>query len=454
MRLTAFLFLAASNLFLSMATIAATRPHYGGTLHLQMRSAPASLDPADAQPDCCESRNLYRLLFDTLVSLDAQGRPQPALASSWQAEPGNQRWRFFMRGGVRFGDGSLLTPDIVAASLRRANPAWKVFSEGEAVVIERSSPAHDLPIEMSLSRNSAVKRDGGKIYGTGPFNVSQWDPGKKLILTRREDYWASSAFLDAIEIEFGKNLREQLISFDLGKAQVIEIAPEQAHRAIAEGRQVKTSSPMELVAVLFSRDSQSPQDEQQRRAFALSIDREALNTVVLQSGGEPAGALLPNWMTGYEFLFPAAVNLTLARQLRNEIAHTTAWTLSYDSADPAARVIAERIVLNARDAGLGVQINTASNADLRLVRIPLISLDAQMNLTDLAAMLGLPDPNVTSGSMDDLYLGESMLLQSHRVVPLLHLRTAVAVSNTVKNWRTARDGSWDLPNTWLVAETP
>ena len=41
--------------------------------------------------------------------------------------------------------------------------------------------------------------------------------------------------------------------------------------------------------------------------------------------------------------------------MRSEIPHTTSWTLGYDPADPMARVIAERIVLNARDAGLGMQ---------------------------------------------------------------------------------------------------
>jgi len=413
------------------------------------------LDPGGSiQPEWFESRNLSSLMFDALVTLDEQGRPEPALASSWQAEPSNQRWRFFLRPGVTFQDGVSVTPDAVAVSLRRTNPTWKVFSEGEAVVIERDSPAPDLPAELTLPRNSIVKRDSGKISGTGPFAVSQWDPGRKLVLAARDDYWGGRAFLDGIEIEMGKNLREQMISLDLGKAQVIEIAPEQAHRAMAEGRHIENSAPVELIALVFSRDSQSPEDARQRQAFALSIDRELLNTVVLQGGGEPAGALLPNWLTGYGFLFPASIDLALARQVRSEIPHTTAWTLGFDSADPTARVIAERIVLNARDAGLGVQITSASVADLRLVRVPVVSLDAQTALSDQAMRLGFPQLTLASSSVDDLYGAENKLLQPQRVIPLLHLRTAYGVSNTVRNWRTPRDGSWGLPNVWLAAEKP
>ena len=455
MRLTGFPLLVASSLVCILDASAVARPHYGGTLHVEMRAAPTSLDPADSnQPYWIESRNLFSLIFDTLVSLDEYGKPEPALASSWQAEPGSQRWQFFLRHGATFQDGAPVTPDAVAASLRRTNPTWKVFSEGQAVIVERDSPAPNLPAELTLPRNSIAKRDGGKIYGTGPFAVSQWEPGKKLLLAARDDYWDGRAFLDTIDIAMGKSFREQLISFDLGKAEVMEVAPEQAHRAVGEGRHLESSSPVELLALVFPRDPQSPEDAQQRRALALSIDRDLLNTVVLQGGGEPAGGLLPNWMTGYGFLFPASIDLALARQVRGEIPHTTSWTLGYDPADPTARVIAERIVLNARDAGLGMQLTSASNSDVRIVRVPLTSLDAQIALSELAAGLGLAPPKLASISVDDLYGAENRLLQSQRVIPLLHVRSAYALSNTVRNLRIAGDASWRLPNVWLAAEKP
>jgi len=454
MRLTGLRLLVGSSLLCALSARGAVRPHYGGTLRVEMRTAPMSLDPAESnQPDWPGSRNLFSLLFETLVSLDEQSKPEPALASSWQAEPGNQRWQFFLRHGITFQDGTAVTPEAVATSLRRTNPTWKVFSEGEAIIIERDSPTPDLPVELTLPRNSIVKREGGRVSGTGPFAVLQWDPGKKLSLTARDDYWDGRPFLDTIEIALGKNFREQMISFDLGKAQLIEIAPEQAHRAAAEGRRVLSSAPVELIALVFTRDPQSPADGRQRQALALSIDRDLLSTVVLQGGGEPTGGLLPNWITGYGFLFPASINLELARQVRSEIPHTTAWTLGYDATDPTARVIAERIVLNARDAGLGIQIASASGVDLRIVRIPVISLDARIALGELATGLGFPQPKFGSNSIDDLYSAESKLLQSQRVIPLLHVRAEYGVAGTVRNWRTARDGSWHLPSIWL-AEKP
>jgi hypothetical protein len=84
----------------------------------------------------------------------------------------------------------------------------------------------------------------------------------------------------------------------------------------------------------------------------------------------------------------------------------------------------------------------------------LISLDAQIALGEAATGLGLSAPKFVSPSVDDLYNAENKLLQSQRVIPLLHLRTSYAVSNGLKNWRTARDGSWRLPDVWLGAEKP
>jgi len=56
------------------------------------------------------------LIFDRLIQRDAEGRLQPALVTQWeQIEP--TRWRFAIRSGVRFHDGSELTAADVAATL-------------------------------------------------------------------------------------------------------------------------------------------------------------------------------------------------------------------------------------------------------------------------------------------------------------------------------------------------
>ena len=454
MKLTGLRLIAISSVLIAAAAAAATRPHYGGTLHVQMASTLTSLDPADAsQRDTLAARNLFALIFDTLVTLNDRGQPQPALAISWQAEPGNQRWEFVLRPGVTFSDGTPMTPEAVAASLRRANAAWKVAARENSVILQMDIASPDLPAELALPRNSIVGPDTGKIPGTGPFVVSQWDPGKKVVMAARDDYWGARPFLDSVEMEIGKNFREQTVSYELGQSQVIEIPVDQVHHA-NEARQLRASEPMELVALLFARDVQSPEEAKQRQALTLSIDRDLLNRVVLQGGGEPTGGLLPDWLSGYGFLFPGSADLARAQQLRAEVPQAPLWSLGYDGSDPLQRVLAERIVLNAGDAGLRLQLANTSTPDIRLVRIRVASLDAHVALTELAKSLGLPPPRFLGNSIDDLYHAESAMVQSERVIPLVHLRTAWAVSKSVRDWEGSRDGAWCLPEVWLVAGKP
>ncbi|PYX35926.1 MAG: hypothetical protein DMG81_17075 [Acidobacteria bacterium] len=449
MKLSGWQWLAVSSVLLSGLAAAETRPQYGATLKTATSIAPLSLDPAN-KPDSIAQRNLTRLMFDTLVVLDDRGNLRPGLATSWQTAPGNQRWQLWLRRGVKFHDGSPLTAEAVAAALRAANPDWSVSAAADSVVLERNVPDLDLTASLARPQNAITKRgEGGTLIGTGPFHVTDWQAGKKLVLAANEDYWAGRPFLSTIEIELGKPSHDQLLALDLGKADFAEVAAEQSHRSQADGHRTMTSSPVQLMALLFTRERQSQEDGKLREALALSIDRDSIRSVVLQGAGEPSGGILPSWMSGYGFVFPSSQNLDRARELRSEVPRGPLLTLGYDAADPLARVIAERVVLNARDAGIRLQTATAGVTDLKLVQLTLSSLDARIALTATAMAAGLAGPKFSGTSVENLYQAENGLLQAQKLIPLFQLPVAYALSPSLKNWRQDRDGTVHLENVWL-----
>jgi len=116
-------------------------------------------------------------------------------------------------------------------------------------------------------------------------------------------------------------------------------------------------------------------------------------------------------------------------------------------------LLAERIALNAKDAGLSLQPTSAANADLRLVRIPLASPDPWIALANVAALAGIP-AGKDSGSVEDLYASELALLTPQRMIPLFHLPVSYAASATLRNWALRPDGSWTLADAWLGAGKP
>lgn len=444
--------LAVSSLFLGVLARAETRPQYGGTLRVTMHAAPATLDPADSRvPDSFARRSVTSLLFDALVTWNA-GHAQPGLAESWQSSKGNQRWQFRLRHGVKFHDGTGLTSEIAAASLRLANPAWSVRAEGDSVVIDCDEPNPEMLAEVALSRNAIVKRDGEeKVSGTGPFHIVEWQPGKKLTLAAEEGCWRGRPFLDGVEIEMGRSFRDQATALEVGRADLVEIAPEQAHHFSAARGKLVSSAPVELMALDFTKDVSSPDEMLLREALGLSVERESIHSVLLQGAGQPTGSLLPTWISGFGFVFSSKAELQKARQLRDQVHTARAWTVGYDGSDPLARLLVERIALNAKDAGLSLIPTTVDSNDLRLIRIPLASSDPWIALEGIAAQAGLAKPKDIGAAFEELFAVEQGELASQRVVPLFHLPVFYAASASLRDWALRTDGTLELANAWLGA---
>jgi ABC-type transport system substrate-binding protein len=429
-------------------SMAATRPRYGGTLRVTLQSAPNTLDlPANSAPaDYWDAARVLSLLADTLVTIDAQNRAHPALAVAWQSDATGRPWQFTLRHGVKFHDGSAASAGAIAQILGGLHPDWNVHSSGDSLTIDTEASAPSLLAELALPRNLILKRNpSGLPIGTGSFRVAEWQPGKVLKLAANEESWSGRPFLDAVEIEFGKSLRDQAIALELGKTDVIEAAP-QASGSNASPR-IRTSLPAEMMALVFSADSKA-QDVRLREALALSIDRKPIQSVLLKGAGEPAASVLPNWMTGYSAVFSTQANVQRAKAVLAESRQSTL-TLSYDPRDPQAQLIAERIALNAHEAGITVQVSLSGADDLRLVRVVLPSADPATSLREVARQLGLPQPVLHSNAVEDLYQAEHTLLDGHTVIPLFDLPVASAASAHVRDWAPDRLGGWNLQDLWL-----
>ena len=445
-----------------MPATAATRPHYGGTLRVMLQSAPDTLDiPANATPtDYWDVARTLSLVGDTVVRLDAQGRPQPALAVAWQSDLSARHWQITLRRGVTFHDGSVCSPAAVAQILGALHPGWNVRASADSISIESETAMPSLLAELALPRNLVLKRNGrGLPIGTGAFLVAEWQPGKLLKLAANEESWAGRPFVDAVEIEFGKSLRDQAIALELDKADIIETVSQASNGAQRKGTSSALSLPVELLALVFSPNSKA-QDPRLREALALAIDRKPIQSVLLKGAGEPAASILPNWMTGYSAVFSTQANPQRARTVLAD-SRQPSLNLSYDPRDPQAQLIAERIALNAREVGITVQVSLSGAEDIRLLRVVLPSPDPATSLTEAVRQLGRPQPAFAvtprGNSLDDLYQAERSALDGYSVIPLFHLPVASAASARVCGWAPDQDrlGEWteaghSLADVWLT----
>jgi len=208
---------------------------------------------------------------------------------------------------------------------------------------------------------------------------------------------------------------------------------------------------MALIALVFDSDAKTADDKQLRSILASSLDRASMRRVLLQGAGQPAASILPNWMSGYGFAFADDADLTRAHPQREPVRAAANWTVRYDANDSLARLLAERVALNARDAGIGLRLMQAGPG-LQLVRIPMASANPWVALANVAETLGIALPKSNGDALEDLYAAEQALLASQRVIPLFHLPEEWATSARVKGWRLGAGGSWRLDDVGLGKE--
>jgi peptide/nickel transport system substrate-binding protein len=310
------------------------------------------------------------------------------LAESWSAADDAKTWSFTLRQGARFSDGSPLTAPQASASLHVSGCA--ATAAGNTVRVACVLPHPHLAADVAEVQNSVVVHAAdGSWLGSGPF-IARVPSGSALSLRANDNAWRGRPFVDAIEITTARALRDQALDYDLGRADVIEISPEQARRATQNGARIAISPPVELIALALQ-SSAATGDERVRQALSAAIDRDAIHSVLLQRQGQPAAGLLPGWISGYDFLFPVSADMAKARDLA-AAAPSQKFTVSYDAADSLAKLVAERVALNARDAGVALQTygeiaGRASNADIRVLRLRIDSADPVTALAELAARI-------------------------------------------------------------------
>ena len=466
------LLLAAASLWLLASDSGAARPRYGGTLRLGMPGSIRTLDPMAtmANPDeAAAMRQTAPLVFETLTTVDPAGGLRPALAASWTLDAQGTRWRVRLRGGVRLHDGSTLDATHVANSVRASHPDWQVAAEADAIVIESESASADIPWALAdVPSAVVVRRATGELVGTGPFRVEQ-QGANRLVLRAHDDYWGGRAFLDAIEIELGRGAAALLTDLELGRTDMATVQPADRRRLSQRGLRTVASGPLQLFALVFEVHRASAADELMRRAVAATLDRAALSRVLLQDYAEPAEAILPRWLSGYE-PFVLATPIQVPRDQVAKLPRAQrALTLRVDASDPVARSIADRIAVDAREAGFALTVQAptglAPRPDIRLLRVRLAPTSPGRALASAMATLGprtlayvaSEPPPAPDAPLSEVYRVERALLERSIIVPVVHVPEIYGLSERLDSWNgpvVTDAGALNLADAWLRAGSP
>lgn len=181
---------------------------------------------------------------ETLVELDDVGEAKPALATEWQ-QTGATSWRFTLRNGVEFHDGTAMTSAEVAASLTAAaaaSPKPRILdgveltarAEGpSAVVITTVEPDPLLPQRLSSPQlailAASAYKEGGVVSpvntGTGPYRLVSVEDTSSARLDRFDGYWGEEADADGVDVQFVPDGTARAAAIRTGDADIVEAIP-------------------------------------------------------------------------------------------------------------------------------------------------------------------------------------------------------------------------------------
>jgi MarR-like DNA-binding transcriptional regulator SgrR of sgrS sRNA len=319
--------------------------------------------------------------------------------------------------------------------------------------------------ELAEPRHSiTVQAPDGKWLGTGPFQLEGPESSRPLVFKAFDLYWGGRPFLDFIELETGLAPRDQWMEFELGQADLIEIGPDQFRLASQKQARIWNPSPDQLLALAFGRNCPAVSDLRLREALALSIDRAAIHRVLLQKQGEATAALLPQWLSGYAFLFPAERNLERARLLVSSLPPSQRQlSLVYPAGDSIARLMADRISLNARESGISIRTAAYAFSSSALGPFPCDVAIFCRRIRSFAPGRFLEEMKLlrSAGSAAGVSMPASPLewhaeekesLLRLEVIPLFHLAISYGLSRRIHGWPSREEFQpdlWRLENIWV-----
>ena len=302
-------------------------------------------------------------IYEPLVRRGRDLRIEPALAVSWHQEA-SDRWRFDLRHGVQFQDGTPFTAADVAFSFTRARSPTSQIANALASIrsvdriddytvdITTNLPDPILPEELPLwaimsakwcaeheATEPAPAEASQGIYtsehanGTGPFMVESRVPDKLTVLVPNPHWWDKPQHnLD--RVEFRPMTGTAGVTALLGnKLDMLYYVPPQSTDRIARAPGIRLAQGPELRTIMLGFDYRHEQvgdsdvkganpfrDRRVRQAFYEAIDETTIKDKVMRGFATPTGLVVGPGINGFDPALnqrlaydPAAAKMLLAQ---------------------------------------------------------------------------------------------------------------------------------------------
>jgi oligopeptide transport system substrate-binding protein len=328
---------------------------------------PSTLDPALVRD--ADSSFIDRQIFRGMVGLTPELNAQPDLADKIDLSPDQKTYTFHLRAGLKFQSGKPIHASDVQYSLERATdasiaqqaggsiPALTFLSDivgvndhaagrsahvsgiktvdGTTLTITLTHPVANFLVKLAgtpaaVVEKSDVERGADwwkKPDASGPFGISQWDPGKQLILSGNRNYLPDPPTLKTVTILFGVNAEDPLTLYERDEVDAASVPADAVDRIQAlhspYQQQLVVAPLLSESYVLLNPNIAPFNDINVRKALIMAFDRSKIATVTYDGHVQVANGIVPAGLQGVDWAAtipkydPAAAKALLAQTSLN-----------------------------------------------------------------------------------------------------------------------------------------
>ncbi|MBL7259540.1 ABC transporter substrate-binding protein [Paractinoplanes lichenicola] len=383
MTLPARLRLAAACLLLTALTACSggSPAATGDSLAVALQFPPRSAYAFDAD----DGALLMTLgVAETLTTVDENAQPAPGLATEWTPTSSPRTWRFTLRAGVTFHDGTPLTPDAVVTALTYISTVtappravrdigFTVRADGaDAVLISTKEPDPVLPLRMSsgnlgILAPSAYREGAAPAVtrtATGPYVLTEVNGADSATLSRNDAYWGPKAGAAKVTVRYVTDPQSRALALQSGDVQFAEGLPQASIAQVeSAGASVQSYPAARTIELLMNQSAAPFDDVRVRRAVTAALDRPTLAAKVLGGAATPASDLFGSAVPWGATAAPPAADVATAKRLLAEAGKSALtvrlWTFPNR---PEMPVLASAIQAMLGEAGIKVEVTVGDYA--------------------------------------------------------------------------------------------
>ncbi len=314
-------------------------------------------------------------IFDTLTVVNAEtGELEPQIAESWE-QTSDTSYRFKIRQGIKFHDGSDLTAEDVKFSLDRAVASAAVsyivdFIDTVTVVDEYTvdvtldapyAPAlRNLSVPFSAIVPKAVVEadEEGFIQhpiGSGPYKFVEWKQGDSCTLERFDDYWGGAAPTKNLIMKVIPEAAQRTIALETGEIDLAyDLLPNDLEKVRNNADLTLYEAPsLTCFYVTMNMNKEPFNNPKVREAINYAIDRQLIIDTIACGSGQPADAIIAPAVFGYSSPGAYEYNPEKAKELLAEAGYPNGFSTSLWVNDNQTRIeVCQAIQAMLMDVGI------------------------------------------------------------------------------------------------------